>query len=172
MAAPILWTPGKMRPFCRKNLCPLNSSFWGGGYFGFWGGGKCRFYFNGRGNFSEKVQKTKKHWSRTSSAFSKLFTCKPLPQALAFFCVSCGKGGFAAILYLAGLERSGNQKVTEKLTYNRTRFDLVPLSCLFSWGIAQLSRDTLQNGVSHRCARVKLSTKGGYRTILGECYLP
>ena len=36
-------------------------------------------------------------------------------------------------------------------------------------GIAQLSRDILQNGVSHRCAFVKLSTKGGYRTILGEC---
>ena len=35
----------------------------------------------------------------------------------------------------------------------------------FLWGIAQLSRDTLQNGVSHRCARVKLSTKGAYRTI-------
>ena len=31
----------------------------------------------------------------------------------------------------------------------------------FSWGIAQLSRDTLQNGVSHRCACVNLSTKGG-----------
>ena len=34
--------------------------------------------------------------------------------------------------------------------------------------IAQLSRDMLQNGVSHRCACVKLSTKGGYRTILGS----
>ena len=39
----------------------------------------------------------------------------------------------------------------------------------FCGGIAHLSRDTLQNGVSHRCASVKLSTKGGYRTILGEC---
>ena len=29
------------------------------------------------------------------------------------------------------------------------------------WGITQLSRDMLQNGVSHRCACVKLSTKGG-----------
>ena len=29
------------------------------------------------------------------------------------------------------------------------------------WGIAQLSRDTLQNGVSHRCACVKLSAWGG-----------
>ena len=34
-------------------------------------------------------------------------------------------------------------------------------SCLFLWGIAQLSRDMLQNGVSHRCACVKLSAKGG-----------
>ena len=30
----------------------------------------------------------------------------------------------------------------------------------------------LQNGVSHRCACVILSTKGGYRTILGECQPP
>ena len=29
------------------------------------------------------------------------------------------------------------------------------------WGIAQLSRDTLQNGVSHGCVCVKLSTRGG-----------
>ena len=39
-------------------------------------------------------------------------------------------------------------------------------------GIAQLSRDTLQNGVPHRCASVKLSAKGGYRAILGECEPP
>ena len=44
--------------------------------------------------------------------------------------------------------------------------------CLFFWGIAQLSRDTLQNGVSHGCACVKVSCKGGYRTILGECKPP
>ena len=31
----------------------------------------------------------------------------------------------------------------------------------FCGGIAQLSRDTLQNGVSHRCACVKLSAGGG-----------
>ena len=31
----------------------------------------------------------------------------------------------------------------------------------FCGGIAQLPRDTLQNGVSHRCVCVKLSTKGG-----------
>ena len=30
----------------------------------------------------------------------------------------------------------------------------------------------LQNGVSHRCACVKLSTKAGYRTILGSADLP
>ena len=40
------------------------------------------------------------------------------------------------------------------LKYHKT------LSCLLLWGIAQLSRDMLQNGVSHRCACVKLSTKG------------
>ena len=36
------------------------------------------------------------------------------------------------------------------------------LSCsLIWWGIAQLLRDMLQNGVSHRWVCVKLSTKGG-----------
>ena len=46
----------------------------------------------------------------------------------------------------------------------------------FYGGIAQLSRDMLQNGVSHRCACVKTKHKGGggYRTILGdlEMYRP
>ena len=38
----------------------------------------------------------------------------------------------------------------------------------FLWGIAQLSRDMWQNGVSHKRACVKLSPKGGYRaTFLG-----
>ena len=36
-------------------------------------------------------------------------------------------------------------------------------------GIAQLSRDTFQNGVSHRLCLCEVSTKGGYRTIFGEC---
>ena len=35
-------------------------------------------------------------------------------------------------------------------------------------GIAKLSRDMLQNGVLHICACMKLSTKGGYRTLLGR----
>ena len=39
---------------------------------------------------------------------------------------------------------------------------------LFSWGIAQLSRDILQNGVSHRCACVKLSIKGRLSHHFGE----
>ena len=46
------------------------------------------------------------------------------------------------------------------------------LKCLLLWRIAQLSRDTLQNGASHKCAFVKLSTtKGGYRTIWGSAKL-
>ena len=44
----------------------------------------------------------------------------------------------------------------------------------FHGGIAQLSRDMLQNGVSHRYTCVKVSTGGGgrYRTILGSCQPP
>ena len=37
----------------------------------------------------------------------------------------------------------------------------------FNGGIAQLSSDTLQNGVSHKCPCVKLSTKGGVSHHLG-----
>ena len=55
MAAPILWTPGKMLPFCRKNHVHKIPRFRGGGDFGFWGGGECRFYFYGREDFSEIV---------------------------------------------------------------------------------------------------------------------
>ena len=66
----------------------------------------------------------------------------------------------------------------------RKRSKIAPPLCAAPWstlwraffsffgGIAQLSCDTLQNGVSHRCACVKLSTKGGYRTTLGECEPP
>ena len=39
------------------------------------------------------------------------------------------------------------------------------LSCSFLWGIAHLSRDMLQNGVSQRCACVKLSAKRRFRAI-------
>ena len=47
MAAPILWTPGKMRPFCRKShVHKIPRFFGGGGILGFWGG-ECRFIFMG-----------------------------------------------------------------------------------------------------------------------------
>ena len=51
MGAPILWTPGKMRSFCRKNHVHKIPRFRGGGYFGFFGGGKSRFYLWVRGFF-------------------------------------------------------------------------------------------------------------------------
>ena len=53
MAAPILWTPEKRRPFCRKSHVHEIPRFRGGGILGFWGGGECRFYFYGRADFSE-----------------------------------------------------------------------------------------------------------------------
>ena len=55
MEAPILWTPGKMRSFCRKNPVHKIPRFRGGG--GLWVlgvGGECRFYFYGRADLSEK----------------------------------------------------------------------------------------------------------------------
>ena len=42
----------------------------------------------------------------------------------------------------------------------------------FLCGIAQLLRDTLQNGVSHRCACEKLSTKRGIAPFWGSANLP
>ena len=39
MAAPISWTPGTMRPFCRKNHVHIIPRFRGGGILGFGGGG-------------------------------------------------------------------------------------------------------------------------------------
>ena len=53
MAAPILWTPGKMRSFCRKTCVHKNSSFWGGGGilgFGFLGGGGVFWVLGGGGS--------------------------------------------------------------------------------------------------------------------------
>ena len=51
MAAPILWTPGKMRSFCRKTHVHKIPRFRGG----FWGGGGSgRFYFYGREDFSDR----------------------------------------------------------------------------------------------------------------------
>ena len=43
MAAPILWTPGKMHSFCRKNHVRKIPLFWGW----FWGGGSADFIFMG-----------------------------------------------------------------------------------------------------------------------------
>ena len=52
MAAPILWTPGKMCSFCRKNPVHKIPRFRGGGYFWFGGGGgSADFFFYGRGFF-------------------------------------------------------------------------------------------------------------------------
>ena len=91
--------------------------------------------------------------------------------------------GFGAGFEIA-LEPSKLQKQPENPGKGRFYFLRQILVCTKPWfkrdlifracfcgggGIAQLSRDMLQNGVLHRCAGVKLSTKGGYRTILGEC---
>ena len=46
MAAPILWTPGKMRPFCRKTNVHKIPRFLGGGILGF-GGGSADYIFMG-----------------------------------------------------------------------------------------------------------------------------
>ena len=47
MGAPILWTPGKMRSFCRKTHVHKIPRFGGGGVFWVWGGGSADFIFMG-----------------------------------------------------------------------------------------------------------------------------
>ena len=57
MGAPILWTPGKMRSFCRKKPMSIKFLVVGGGCFGFFGGGgECQFYFYGRADFSDSIR--------------------------------------------------------------------------------------------------------------------
>ena len=56
MAAPILWTPGKMRPFCRKSHVHKIPRFRGGGGV-FWvlGGGSADFIFMGARIFLKEL---------------------------------------------------------------------------------------------------------------------
>ena len=51
MAAPILWAPGKMRPFCRKSHVHKIPRFRGGRVFWVFGGGSADFIFMGAGIF-------------------------------------------------------------------------------------------------------------------------
>ena len=51
MAAPILWTPGKMRSFCRKTCVHKIPRFFGGGILGFGGGGGQILFLWARGFF-------------------------------------------------------------------------------------------------------------------------
>ena len=69
MAAPILWTPGKMPSFCRKTHVHKIPRFsGGGGYFVIWGegGGSADFIFMGARNFLIDVQIAKSHPNRLS----------------------------------------------------------------------------------------------------------
>ena len=81
MGASILWTPGKMRPFCRKSHVHKIPRFRGGGGisgFARGGGGECRFYFYGREDFSEKnlghsEQKINKLFQGANSELNSLY---------------------------------------------------------------------------------------------------
>ena len=54
MAAPVLWTPGKIVFFLQENPMPIKFLVLGGVVFWvFGGGGECRFYFYGREDFSD-----------------------------------------------------------------------------------------------------------------------
>ena len=76
MAAPILWTPGKMRPFCRKNHVHKIPRF-RGGILGL-GGGECRFYFYGREDFSENF--IVMEFPKNNSVFGQFSVKFPPPQ--------------------------------------------------------------------------------------------
>ena len=51
MGASILWTPGKMRSFCRENHVHKIPRFGGGGILGFGGGGVPILFLWARGFF-------------------------------------------------------------------------------------------------------------------------
>ena len=61
MAAPILWTPGKMRPFCRKTSMSIKFLVLGGGIWGL-GGGGVPIHFYGREDFSDYIQLSSTGW--------------------------------------------------------------------------------------------------------------
>ena len=89
-------------------------------------------------------------------------TAKPPPQLarklgktpVCVFCQSFGLRGPAAIPFIS-LDACSDS--------------VAKFFRAFLWGTAQLSRDMLQNGVSHGCACVKPSTKGGVSHHFGEC---
>ena len=86
-------------------------------------------------------------------------------------------GGFSGVSVQKGLQKAVFasqcfQQITALTLEASGDIYRKAVSYLTLWGIAQLWRDVLQNGASYRCACVKLSTKGGHRTILGECEPP
>ena len=72
---------------------------------------------------------------------------------------------FYVLLALNGKKGSTSLEAQQRYSSYRTMLDALVsqknMLCLFSRGIAHISCDMLQDGVWHRCARVKLGTKGG-----------
>ena len=84
MAAPILWTPGKMRPFCRKNPVHKIPRFRGEGYFGFGrGGGSADFIFMGARIFL--IELLRNYCATIASLPATPFTLTPIPLLRVFF---------------------------------------------------------------------------------------
>ena len=86
MAAPILWTPGKMRSFCRKNLHVHKILRFGGGGLG---GGECRFYFYGREDFSEPLPSKIGHFLRGRSLKGGCNICVYVPLCVCVCSCVC-----------------------------------------------------------------------------------
>ena len=80
MAAPILWTPGKIAFFLQENRHVHKiPRFRGGGYFGFWrGGGSADFIFMGAGIFLTCFEGNKICMDQSPESMSKV----PLRLAL------------------------------------------------------------------------------------------
>ena len=79
MAAPILWAPGKMHSFCRKNPAHKIPRF-RGGYFGFLGGGRevPILFFMGARNFLIASDSTSLAWPPLQIGAVNVFYCASL----------------------------------------------------------------------------------------------
>ena len=76
MAAPILWTPGKMPSFCRKTSMSIKILVLGGGDWGL-GGGSADFIFMGAGIFLITTARSK----LPRGKFNLSITSKTIPSA-------------------------------------------------------------------------------------------
>ena len=162
MAAPILWTPGKKRPFCRKNHVNIILVFRGGGILGFFfGGGKADFIFMGARIFLIVYVKTI-FSEQLSERLSELVGRQNFsPNSRSVFFSKLGWFPRAR-----NSPKMANRSLDMRFWSTAELFRRQIRACFH--GESHKISCTLYVAKTHRCASVKLRAKGGYRFILGE----